>query len=78
MGSRRSLGSDMSHLECSVTIRKRRVILEGQETGDPRNLYCNILRDLPNVVLTLVDSDMQGEVGPEAEVPREKTMLAIW
>lgn len=58
--------------------KERGVILEGKETGDPRNLYCNILRGLPNSVLTLVDSDMQGEVGPEAEVPREKTVLAIW
>ena len=54
------------------------MILEGQENGDLRNLYCNILRGLPNLVLTLVDSDMQGEEDPEAEVPVEKTMLALW
>lgn len=53
------------------------MILEGQEAGDLRNLYCNILRGLLNLVLTLVDSDMQGEEGPEAEVPMEKAMLAI-
>ena len=54
------------------------MILEGQGAGDLRNLYCNILRGLLNLVLTLVDSDMQGEEDPEAEVTVEKAMLAIW
>lgn len=49
------------------------MILEGQETGDLRNLYCNILRGLPNLVLTLVDSDMQGEEVPRSRGTRGKS-----
>ena len=61
-----------------MTARKKERSDSGKTgAGDVRSPYCNVLRIFPNLGLTLVDSDTQGEVDPEAEVPRERAMLAI-
>lgn len=68
----------MRHPGRSIMARKKARSDSGKTgTGDVRSPYCNVLRIFPNLGLTLVDSDTQGDVDPEAEVPREKALLAI-
>lgn len=70
------LGLDVRHPRCSTMFRKKQV--SGTTgTGAVRSLYCTVLRTFPNLGLIHVESATQGEVNPEAEVPRERAMLTI-